>query len=118
MQGEGLPPVTSLLLYGLPLHARGDTLVVPAELASVPLSLVHQTVLVLTAGVGQLLANCSLEETLEIHLPFLLRSSRISQDSGTFIIGKHLLASTLEFHEILGYLGGIFTLQPSQLKTP
>ena len=76
------PAVTSLLLDGLPLHAHGDALVVAAELASVPLSLVHQTVLVLTAGVGQLLTHCSLEETLEIHQTFLLRSLGILQVSG------------------------------------
>ena len=61
------PPVTPLLLDGLPLHAHGDTLVVPTELAPVPLPLVHQAVLVLATGVGQLFTNCSLEETLEIH---------------------------------------------------
>ena len=46
------PLVAPLLLDGLPLHAHGDAFIVPTELASVPLSLVHQTVLVLPAGVG------------------------------------------------------------------
>lgn len=45
------------------LHAHGQALLVAAVLTAVPLALIDNTVLVVTAGVGQVLANGSFEET-------------------------------------------------------
>lgn len=47
-----------------PLHAHGQALLVAAVLAPVPLPLVNQAVLVVAAGVGQVLAHRPLEEAL------------------------------------------------------
>lgn len=47
-----------------PLHAHGQALLVAAVLAAVALPLVDQTVLVVPAGVGQVLAHRPLEEAL------------------------------------------------------
>lgn len=47
-----------------PLHAHGQALLVAAILTPVSLPLVDQTVLVVTAGVGQVFAYCPLEEAL------------------------------------------------------
>jgi hypothetical protein len=38
----------------------------PAKLAAIPLSLVHNAILVLSTGVGQLLSYCPLEKSLKI----------------------------------------------------
>ena len=46
------------------LHAHGQTLLVSAVLATVPLALVDDAVLVVPAGVGQVLAYRPLEEAL------------------------------------------------------
>lgn len=45
-----------------PLHASGQALLIAAVLTAVPLALVHCAVLVVPAGVGQVLANGALEE--------------------------------------------------------
>ena len=47
-----------------PLHAHGQALLVAAVLTAVPLPLVHQTVLVVPAGVAQILTHRPLEEAL------------------------------------------------------
>lgn len=47
-----------------PLHARGQALLVAAVLAAIALTLVHHTILVVTAGVGQVLSNSALEKAL------------------------------------------------------
>lgn len=47
-----------------PLHATGQALLVATVLAAVALALVHQAVLVVPAGVAQVLAYRALEETL------------------------------------------------------
>lgn len=44
------------------LHAHGQTLLVAAVLTAVPLAFIDDTVLVVTAGVGQVFAHCPLEE--------------------------------------------------------
>lgn len=46
----------------LPLHSCGQALLVTAVLTAVPLALVHGAVLVVSAGVGQVFADGSLEE--------------------------------------------------------
>lgn len=46
------------------LHASGQTLLVAAVLAAIPLPLVHYTVLVVSTGVGQVLADRAFEEAL------------------------------------------------------
>jgi len=38
----------------------------PAKLAAIPLSLVHNAILVLSTGVGQFLSYCPLEKSLKI----------------------------------------------------
>ncbi len=38
----------------------------PAKLAAIPLSLVHNAILVLSTGVGQFLSYCPLEKSLQI----------------------------------------------------
>ena len=63
-QGDDLTAL-ALLLHSLPLHAAGEALVVATELASVPLSLVNQTVAVLATRVCQLLPHSSLEKSLK-----------------------------------------------------
>lgn len=47
-----------------PLHATGQALLVATVLAAVALAFVHQAVLVVPAGVAQVLAYRALEETL------------------------------------------------------
>lgn len=47
-----------------PLHAHGQALLIAAVLTPVPLSLVDQAVLVVSAGIGQVFAYCPLEEAL------------------------------------------------------
>ena len=47
---------------GFPLHPHGKTLLVAAVLAAVALALVDQAVLVVTAGVGQVLPHRAFEE--------------------------------------------------------
>jgi hypothetical protein len=37
----------------------------PAKLAAIPLSLVHNAILVLSTGVGQFLSYCTLEKSLQ-----------------------------------------------------
>lgn len=65
-----------------PLHAHGQALLVAAVLAPVPLPLVDQTVLVVPAGIGQVLAHCPLEEALTaltaVH-PVVLACGRAQQ---------------------------------------
>ena len=63
-QGDDLTAL-ALLLHSLPLHAAGEALVVATELASVPLSLVNQTVAVLATRVCQLLPHSPLEKSLK-----------------------------------------------------
>lgn len=63
------------------LHAHGQTLLVAAVLTAVPLALVDDTVLVVSAGVGEVFAHCSLEEALAaltaVHpIVFTLRCGR------------------------------------------
>lgn len=48
----------------LPLHASGQALLIATVLTAIPLALVHCTVFVITAGVGQVLPNGALEEAL------------------------------------------------------
>lgn len=51
-----------LCLLTFSLHAHCQALLVAAVLAAVPLSLIHHTVFIVPAGVGQVFAYCSLEE--------------------------------------------------------
>lgn len=50
--------------HTFPLHAHGQALLIAAVLAAIALALVHQTLLVIPAGVAQVFADCSFEETL------------------------------------------------------
>lgn len=50
--------------HTFPLHAHGQALLIAAVLAAIALALVHQTLLVVPAGVAQVFADCSFEETL------------------------------------------------------
>lgn len=48
----------------LPFHASGQALLIATVLTAVPLALVHCTVFVISARVGQVLPNGALEEAL------------------------------------------------------
>lgn len=52
-----------LLLDGFPLHATGETLLIPAVLAAVSLAFVYRAVLVLPAGIGQVFPYRPLEKS-------------------------------------------------------
>lgn len=52
-----------LLLDGFPLHAAGETFLIPAVLAAVSLAFVYRAVFVLPAGVGQVFPYRPLEES-------------------------------------------------------
>lgn len=58
-----LHPLT-LLLHSLALHTTLQTLPVTAELTAVALTLVNHALLVVATRVGEILANCALEEAL------------------------------------------------------
>lgn len=55
---------TLLFQHTFPLHAHGQALLIAAVLAAIALALVHQTLLVIPAGVAQVFAHCSFEKTL------------------------------------------------------
>lgn len=50
--------------HTFPLHAHGQALLIAAVLAAIALALVHQTLLVIPAGVAQVFADSSFKETL------------------------------------------------------
>lgn len=52
------------LQHTFPLHAHGQALLIAAVLAAIALALVHQTLLVIPAGVAEVFAHRSLEKTL------------------------------------------------------
>lgn len=53
-----------VLVLTLSLHPHGQALLVAAVLAAVPLAFVHQTVLIVSACVAQVLPHSALEKAL------------------------------------------------------
>lgn len=55
---------TASFVLTLSLHSHGQALLVAAVLAAVPLAFVHQTVLIVSACVAQVLPHSALEKAL------------------------------------------------------
>lgn len=51
------------LFHTFPLHAHGQTLLIAAVLAAIALAFVNQALFVIPAGVAQIFAHSSFEET-------------------------------------------------------
>lgn len=72
-----------------PLHAHGQTLLIAAVLAAIALAFVNQALFVIPAGVAQIFAHSSFEETFAtltaVHSIVFARRAVSTDDTQTFL---------------------------------